>query len=84
MFKKIKNFFKWIADHIGISWIARKISSGCLVVKKVKQVLRNKAYHSKDNLQVKLLLKKKQELINAFTASLSKFREDLSDLTLRK
>ncbi|MCA7010695.1 hypothetical protein [Wolbachia endosymbiont of Tribolium confusum] len=29
MFKKIKNFFKWIADHIGISWIARKISSGC-------------------------------------------------------
>ena len=29
MLKKIKNFFKWIADHIGISWIARKISSGC-------------------------------------------------------
>ncbi|CAQ54212.1 hypothetical protein C1A_954 [Wolbachia endosymbiont of Culex quinquefasciatus JHB] len=28
MLKKIKNFFKWIADHTGISWIARKISSG--------------------------------------------------------
>ncbi|WP_250295692.1 hypothetical protein [Wolbachia endosymbiont of Oedothorax gibbosus] len=28
MWEKIKNFFKWIADHTGISWIARKISSG--------------------------------------------------------
>lgn len=28
MLKKIKNFFKWIADHTGISWIAKKISSG--------------------------------------------------------
>lgn len=25
---KNKNFFKWIADHTGISWVARKISSG--------------------------------------------------------
>lgn len=25
--KSIKKFFKWIADHTGISWIARKISS---------------------------------------------------------
>lgn len=28
MWEKIKNFFKWIADHTGISWVARKISSG--------------------------------------------------------
>ncbi len=28
MWEKIKKFFKWIADHTGISWIARKISSG--------------------------------------------------------
>lgn len=28
MWKNIKKFFKWIADHTGISWIARKISSG--------------------------------------------------------
>lgn len=28
MWEKIKNAFKWIADHTGISWIARKISSG--------------------------------------------------------
>lgn len=28
MWKSIKKFFKWIADHTGISWIARKISSG--------------------------------------------------------
>ncbi|MGL9759665.1 MAG: hypothetical protein ACR5LA_13600 [Wolbachia sp.] len=28
MWKSIKNFFKWIADHTGISWIARKVSSG--------------------------------------------------------
>ncbi|MGL9718086.1 MAG: hypothetical protein ACR5K9_05335 [Wolbachia sp.] len=27
MWKSIKKFFKWIADHTGISWIARKISS---------------------------------------------------------
>lgn len=26
--KSIKKFFKWIADHTGISWVARKISSG--------------------------------------------------------
>ncbi|WP_264375618.1 hypothetical protein [Wolbachia endosymbiont (group B) of Sphaerophoria taeniata] len=29
MWESIKNFFKWIADRRGISWIARKISSGC-------------------------------------------------------
>ncbi|GFR01086.1 uncharacterized protein TNCT_296101 [Trichonephila clavata] len=28
MWKSIKKFFKWIADHTGISWVARKISSG--------------------------------------------------------
>ncbi|MFP3020242.1 hypothetical protein [Wolbachia endosymbiont (group A) of Pogonocherus hispidulus] len=28
MWKNIKKFFKWIADHTGISWVARKISSG--------------------------------------------------------
>ncbi|WP_375604501.1 hypothetical protein NOX90_03250 [Wolbachia endosymbiont of Anurida maritima] len=28
MWKSIKRVFKWIADHTGISWIARKISSG--------------------------------------------------------
>ncbi|WP_264730753.1 hypothetical protein [Wolbachia endosymbiont (group B) of Episyrphus balteatus] len=28
MWESIKNFFKWIADRRGISWIARKISSG--------------------------------------------------------
>ncbi len=28
MLKKIKNFFKWIADHTGISWIAKKVLSG--------------------------------------------------------
>ncbi|MBC6686243.1 hypothetical protein H9I48_03230 [Wolbachia pipientis] len=28
MWEKIKKFFKWIADHTGISWIVRKISSG--------------------------------------------------------
>ncbi len=28
MWEKIKSFFKWVADHTGISWIARKISSG--------------------------------------------------------
>ncbi|MCM1001312.1 MAG: hypothetical protein KTV72_03200 [Wolbachia endosymbiont of Melophagus ovinus] len=28
MWKSIKKFFEWIADHTGISWIARKISSG--------------------------------------------------------
>ncbi|MDR2046085.1 MAG: hypothetical protein LBP77_03890 [Rickettsiales bacterium] len=28
MWEKIKKFFKWIAGHTGISWIARKISSG--------------------------------------------------------
>lgn len=28
MWKNIKKFFKWIADHTGISWIAGKISSG--------------------------------------------------------
>ncbi|WP_341821368.1 hypothetical protein [Wolbachia endosymbiont (group A) of Myopa testacea] len=28
MWEKIKKFFKWIADRTGISWIARKISSG--------------------------------------------------------
>ncbi len=28
MLKRIKKFFKWIADHTGISWMARKISSG--------------------------------------------------------
>ncbi|WP_353270316.1 hypothetical protein [Wolbachia endosymbiont (group A) of Myopa testacea] len=28
MWEKIKKFFKWIADHTKISWIARKISSG--------------------------------------------------------
>ncbi|NSM56804.1 hypothetical protein HET73_05375, partial [Wolbachia endosymbiont of Atemnus politus] len=33
MWKSIKKFFKWIADHTGISWIARKISSGWNSVK---------------------------------------------------
>ncbi len=28
MLKKIKNLFKWIADHTGISWITKKVSSG--------------------------------------------------------
>ncbi|WP_374699303.1 hypothetical protein [Wolbachia endosymbiont (group A) of Limnophora tigrina] len=28
MWESIKKFFKWIADRTGISWIARKISSG--------------------------------------------------------
>ncbi|WCR59545.1 MAG: hypothetical protein PG978_000981 [Wolbachia endosymbiont of Ctenocephalides felis wCfeF] len=28
MWQSIKRFFKWTADHTGISWIARKISSG--------------------------------------------------------
>lgn len=28
MWKNIKKFFKWIADHTGISWVARKISLG--------------------------------------------------------
>lgn len=28
MWKSIKRVFKWIADYTGISWIARKISSG--------------------------------------------------------
>ena len=39
MFKKIKNFFKWIADHIEFHGLQEKFHqavSGCLVVKKVK------------------------------------------------
>ncbi|NEV49667.1 hypothetical protein EUZ93_04205 [Wolbachia pipientis] len=28
MWEKIKKFFKWIADHTGISWVARKVKSG--------------------------------------------------------
>lgn len=28
MWGKIKKFFKWIADHTGISWVARKVKSG--------------------------------------------------------
>lgn len=45
MWKSIKKFFKWIADHTGISWIARKFhqgGNGCLVV---NQVMLNKIYH---------------------------------------
>ncbi|MDR2978038.1 MAG: hypothetical protein LBU56_01120 [Rickettsiales bacterium] len=33
MWQSIKKFFKWIADHTGVSWIARKISSGWNSVK---------------------------------------------------
>ena len=33
MWKNMKRLFKWTADHTGISWIAKKISSGWNSVK---------------------------------------------------
>ncbi|WP_264331138.1 hypothetical protein [Wolbachia endosymbiont (group B) of Erebia ligea] len=44
MWKSIKKFFKWIADHTGISWIARKISSGW------KWLFGGKSSNAKQNL----------------------------------